>query len=153
MARDFLLLPTHALSLPAVHQKHPECFSNDPDAPWFGEPPERAKWSDKPITPPWLLIRKETLPDSWGKDIAAQKEHVGGFPGERLVLPAEFAYAAVLHGLATGGEKLCAGYWIRFAVQAADGRWVNAVWVGGQLHVFYSYGGAGGRMGACTVRD
>ena len=59
---------------------------------------------DQPITVPWLLIRKEPLPNSWGKDIAAKKEHVGGFPGERLVLPGEFAYAAILHGLATGGK-------------------------------------------------
>lgn len=66
-AQNFILLATHPLSLPAIHEKHKECFWNDPDALWFGKPQEREKWSDQPITIPWLLVRKDVVPDSWSK--------------------------------------------------------------------------------------
>ncbi len=132
-AKEFILLPTHPLDLPGIHRAHPERFNDDPDAPWFGEQKQREKWSSQTIADPWLLVRKNVVPDSWNKRIDAQKKHIERFPKERLVLPAEFAYAALVRYLETR-EKLCGEYIVRFAVQTAEGNWVNVNWNGDQLN-------------------
>ena len=58
-------------------------------------------------------------------------------PKDRLILPGEFAYSALLHRRETGG-LLCRCYWIRFPVQTA-GRtsWICAYWRGEQLDVYF----------------
>ena len=125
-----VLVATHEIDLVSFHGSHKDRFSNDAK-PWFSKQPEK-KWSSVAIAVPWLFVRKEVIDQSWNKDIDAQKAHVPA--NERLILPAEFCYCALLHYLETG-KKLCSGYWVRFPVQDADGYWVLAYWSGDQLGV------------------
>ncbi|TSC58528.1 MAG: hypothetical protein Greene041619_538 [Candidatus Peregrinibacteria bacterium Greene0416_19] len=150
-ALEFVLLATHPLDLSGVHAAHPERFNDDPDDPWFARKEEREKWSSQTITAPWLLVRKKPLPDSWNKRIDAQKTHIERFPKERLIEPCENAYTGIVH-YAESGEKLCDGYVIRFAVQAAGGRWVGVCWVGGRLFLGYWSDGAYDVVASGSVR-
>jgi hypothetical protein len=151
-AGTHVLLATHPLDLPSIHAGHPTLFWNDPDAPWFADQRQQYEWSAQVITAPWLLVRMDVVPGSWSKSIDAQKQHVAStLPRERLILPGEYAYTATLHYLVTW-QKLCKGYWVRFPVQAAEGHWVSAGWLGGQLFVPYWDDSPIERVAVCSVR-
>jgi len=129
-----ILVALQSLSLPGIHAKCKERMANDKNVPWFGEQRQRG-WASQVIKGTWLLIRKEVVPKSWSKSQTAQKEYVKlTLPKERLTLPAEHSYVALLHQQETG-EQLCRGYWVRFPVQVASGDWVSAGWHGEHLVV------------------
>lgn len=127
-AKDFLLLPTHPMNLPEIHRSREKLFANSAKDPWFGENLQREKWSDVRIAAPWILIRRDIVPQSFGKRAEAQQQHLKtNFTQERSVLPCEWVYAAQLH-LAETGERMAKGFVVRFFVQSADGCWVVADW-------------------------
>ena len=67
----------------------------------------------------------------------SQKNHVlQALPKERMILPCEYVFLALLFQLETG-KKLCQGYVVRFAVQTTEGYWVDVDWDGDQLFVGY----------------
>lgn len=151
-AEEFILLPTHSLDLCGIHAAHPERFVADPDQPWFGARDQREKWSSQTITAPWLLLRKKPVPDSWNKSIDAQQKHLKKMlPQERLLMPHEFGYAALVRYLERK-EKLCEGYIVRFAVQSVGGYWVSVDWDGGQLYFIRWHGFADGRIASASAR-
>jgi hypothetical protein len=152
---ELALAATHSLSLPGVYRRQQNRFFNYPDDPWFGRP-EQQPWSDQPIAVPWLLFRKDVVPDSESKSITAQREHLANrYPHERLLLPAEFCYCAVLRLLETG-QKLCGDYVVRCFVQTVSGHWVSASWRsdrrrGNRLDVCYWGDGASDGIGSCSA--
>jgi hypothetical protein len=146
-----IVVALKSLSLLDIHARCKSRMANDQNAPWFGEQRQHG-WASQVIQGTWLLTRKEVVPDSWSKSQQAQLEHVQlTLPKERLTLPVEHTYAALLHQQETG-EKLCPGYWIRFPVQAAGGGWVGADGGGGQLSVDYLDGSAGGDVASGSAR-
>lgn len=147
-----ILVACHSLSLVGIHAVCKDRMANDRSAPWFGEELEQSRWSSQPTKGSWLLIRKNVVPDSGSKSQADQQEHLTrAFPKERLTLPAEHVYAAIVHRKETG-EKLCRGYWVRFPVQTAGGDWVRAFWVGERLYVGDLDDGAGGNVASGSAR-
>jgi hypothetical protein len=150
-AGEFALLATHQLDLPGVHGAHPERFKDDPDSPWFSQADQQEKWSSQKIADPWLLVRKNVLPQSSGKNIDAQKKHIEKFPRERHLIPAEFGYAGILLFLETG-QKLCKEYVVRFLIQTPGGDWVHAEWFGDQLGFNDWDGRAHGRVASGSAR-
>ncbi len=131
-----ILVATKNIALPEMHARHKDRFNNDRNAPFFSQDSERKKWSEVTIVPPWLLVRKGPVPGSGSKDIDAQKEHVDALKNERMILPCEYVFAALLYYLETG-KKLCEGYVVRFSVQTTDGNWVSVDWHGDELYVAY----------------
>ena len=134
-----------------IHALYKERFNNNQNAPWFSRDAEQP-WSSAPIAFPFLLLRKDIVAHSWNKTIEQQQANViQACPGERLCLPQEFVYAAILHQLETNGH-LCQSRWIRFPVQTAEGYWVHAYWHGGRLCVYDWGGQADDGLGSCSVR-
>ncbi|MBI3816899.1 hypothetical protein HY285_05150 [Candidatus Peregrinibacteria bacterium] len=152
-AGEFALLPTHPLDLPGFQACHPERFVEDPNNPWVGQKQQRKLWSSRVTTVPWLLIRKNPVPDSCSQSQANQEGHLRTkFSKERFVLPCEYADAGLKMFLETR-QKLCEGFRIRFAVQTAEGYWVSVGWNGDRLS-FYSWrADARENIGSPSARD
>lgn len=148
---DFILMCTHNMDLNEVHAAHSVRFNDDRFDTWFGKPDQREKWSAQKIASPWILVRKHILPKSSQKSIDVHRAYIDKFPKERLITPAEFAYAALRLLFETGSE-LCSGYNIRFLIETAKGRWVRAGWVGHKLNFNHWDGSSSGNVALASVR-
>ncbi len=151
-AKDFFLCATHPLDLLGVQSAFPERFTADVGGSWFGREEQRRLWSSVTLTHPWLLIRKGPVPASGKKLSKVQEEHMKHFPKERLLLPVEFVYGALLHVLETG-ERICEGYVIRFAVQSAEGNKVHVYWCSGKLRLSIWGDSTGSNLISASARD
>jgi hypothetical protein len=146
-----VLMPTHpsAATIRDVYRCHQSHFWNGQNS-WFTQ--NRESWATAPSTDPWLLVRKEIVPGSTGIPADQQPNQLErDFPGERLLLPGEFAYAALLHFLETK-ERLCVSHAVRFHAQVSGGDWVGADWNGGRLNVDRWFSDADEGAGSASAR-
>lgn len=146
------LVATHETveTLPSLHVHRPEYFWGYED-PWFGMY-QGEYWAIARITEPWLLIRKDVVPGSTGIPAEEQpKQLQRDFPKERMLLPSEFGYGAILHCLETN-EWMCGQYIVRFHAQTAEGHWVRVKWHGDRLFFSHWHGRAYGGIASGSVR-
>jgi hypothetical protein len=119
-ANTHVLCADFGLSVMDVWEKHSQLFFSKSD-PWYGKKDE-AKWARKRVKAQWRLLRKDVVPNSFGKDFRNQESLLG--KGEKVPAVREMVYMVIGYYLATG-EKLFPNYYVRTKSLSGAGSRVN----------------------------